>query len=71
MGNKDKKVECLRCSEDMKYLKQYRFDSQDNNRGLLSALFDVEEHLILDVYVCPKCRHTEFLYAGKAKWLDM
>jgi len=31
----------------MKYLKEYRFDSQDNNRGILGALFDIEEHLTL------------------------
>tara|TARA_B100000965_G_C19310192_1_gene634179 strand:+ start:261 stop:479 length:219 start_codon:yes stop_codon:yes gene_type:complete len=69
-----KEFECLRCKAEMKYLKEYRFDSQDNNRGILGALFDVEEHLIFDVYVCPKCRHTEFFYTASRKgfdeWLD-
>jgi len=48
----------------MKYLKEYRFDSQDNNRGILEALFDIEEHLTFGVYVCPKFRHTEFFFTG-------
>lgn len=65
-----KSFNCLRCNEEMKYIKEYRFDSQDNNRGLLSALFDVEEHLIFDVFVCPKCRHTEFFYKGNRKGFD-
>lgn len=71
---KEKSFNCLRCNQEMKYLKEYRFDSQDNNRGFLAALFDVEEHLIFDVYVCPKCRHTEFFFTGKREgfdeWLD-
>lgn len=40
-------MECLRCNTELKFLKEYRFDSQDNNRGILKSLFDVEEHLIL------------------------
>jgi predicted nucleic-acid-binding Zn-ribbon protein len=63
-------VECLRCKSEMNFLKEYKFESQDQNRGLLSALFDVEEHLIFEVYVCPDCRHTEFFYSGRSKWLD-
>lgn len=64
-----KNVTCLRCNGEMKFLKEYRFESQDNNRGLLGALFDVEEHLVFDVYVCPHCKHTEFFYAGsRTKW---
>lgn len=46
-----KEFERLRCKEQMKYLKEYRFDSQDNNRGILGALFDVEEHLTFDEYL--------------------
>lgn len=63
-------MECLRCKSEMNFLKEYKFESQDQNRGLLSALFDVEEHLIFEVYVCPDCRHTEFFYSGRSKWLD-
>jgi predicted nucleic-acid-binding Zn-ribbon protein len=66
----EKNINCLRCNEQMRYLKEYRFDSQDNNRGLLKALFDVEEHLSFDVYVCPRCRHTEFFFTGKREGLD-
>lgn len=65
-----KSYECLRCKEEMEYLKDYRFDSQDDNRGLLGALFDIEEHLVLAVYVCPKCRHTEFFYTGRRSGFD-
>lgn len=61
---------CLRCGEPMQYLKEYRFDSQDNNRGLFSAIFDVEEHLIFEVYVCPCCGHSEFFYKGALQRMD-
>jgi len=63
-------VKCLRCGEEMRYLKEYRFESQDNNRGIFGAIFDVEEHLIFDVYVCPHCRHSEFIYKGSMTHLD-
>ena len=46
----EKQFECLRCKEQLQYLKEYRFDSQDNNRGILGALFDIEEHLTFDIY---------------------
>lgn len=65
-----KTYECLRCKEEMEYLKDYRFDSQDDNRGLLGALFDVEEHLVFSVYVCPKCRHTELFYTERRSGFD-
>ena len=55
-------MECLRCKEELKFLKEYRFDSQEANRGFFKAIFDVEEHLIFKIYVCPKCKHTEFIY---------
>lgn len=61
---------CLRCNSPLTYLKEYRFDSQDNDRGLLGALFDYEENLIFKIFVCPKCRHTEFFYVGKREGLD-
>ncbi|GAA0180074.1 hypothetical protein SH2C18_28280 [Clostridium sediminicola] len=70
MNNNAKTISCLRCNSIMQYLKEYRFDSQDNNRGILGALFDVEEHLMFKVYVCPKCRHTEFFYIGARKGFD-
>jgi predicted nucleic-acid-binding Zn-ribbon protein len=66
----EKQFECLRCKEQMKYLKEYRFDSQDNNRGILEALFDIEEHLTFGVYVCPKFRHTEFFFTGAREGFD-
>ena len=64
-------MECLACKTEMKYLKEYRFDSQDNNRGFFSTIFDVEEHLIFDVYICPNCRRAEFIYKVTHEWLDM
>ncbi len=66
----EKSFNCLRCNEEMKYLKEYRFDSQDNNRGIFAAIFDIEEHLSFHVYVCPKCRHTEFFFTGASKGFD-
>ena len=66
----EKQFECLRCKEQLQYLKEYRFDSQDNNMGILGALFDIEEHLTFDIYVCPKCRHTEFFFTGAREGFD-
>ena len=43
-------MECLRCKEELIFLKEYRFDSQDANRGLFKAIFDLEEHLIFKIY---------------------
>jgi hypothetical protein len=63
-------MNCLACSQEMNYLKEYQLDSRDNNRGILGAIFDVEEHLIFDIYVCPGCRRTEFIYKGDRKDLD-
>jgi predicted nucleic-acid-binding Zn-ribbon protein len=65
-----REIKCLRCEAQMEYLKEYRFDSQDNRRGMLAAIFDYEENLVFKVFVCPKCRHTEFFYAGKVEGLD-
>lgn len=70
MEEKNKELLCLRCNSPMNYLKEYMLDSQDNNRGLLGSFFDYEENLIFKVYVCPKCRHTEFFYTGKREGLD-
>ena len=63
-------MKCLRCQTEMKYLKTYRFDSQNQNRGFLGTLLDVEEHLIFDVHICPRCKHSEFFYKGAPIWVD-
>jgi predicted nucleic-acid-binding Zn-ribbon protein len=63
-------MKCLACLQEMSYLKEYKLDSQDSNRGLLGAIFDIEENLIFDIYVCPECRRTEFIYKGERKDLD-
>jgi predicted nucleic-acid-binding Zn-ribbon protein len=63
-------MQCLRCNEEMHYLKEYRFESQDRNRGLLGAIFDIEEQLSFEIYVCPRCRHTEFFYTGSRTKFD-
>lgn len=63
-------MNCLRCQSNMEFLKEYKFDSQDNNRGIFSAIFDIEENLIFKVYVCPKCKHSELIYSGKRTWID-
>lgn len=55
-------MNCLRCDTELKFLKEYRFDSQDNNRGFFSFVFDIEDHLVFDVYVCPNCKKAEFIY---------
>lgn len=55
----------------MYYLKEYRFDSQANKRGFLSSLFDFEENLVFDVYVCPKCSRSEFIYKDIRNNLDL
>ncbi|MFZ4663027.1 MAG: putative signal transducing protein [Caldilineaceae bacterium] len=63
-------MNCLRCQGEMKYLKEYKFESQDNNRGLFGAIFDIEERLTFDIYVCTGCRHTEFFFTGSSKKWD-
>ena len=63
-------VDCLRCNLAMEYLKEYKFESQDNNRGVFGALFDVEERLIFDLYVCPQCRRSESIYKGAKRHYD-
>jgi predicted nucleic-acid-binding Zn-ribbon protein len=64
-------MKCLRYNTETKFLKEYRFDSQEANRGLFKSIFDVEEHLMFEIYVCPECRHTEFIYTGKSTWVDL
>ena len=41
LGGNDK-MECLRWKEELKFLKEYRFYSQEANRGFFKAIFDVE-----------------------------
>jgi hypothetical protein len=63
-------VTCTRCETEMQYLNTFRFDSRHESRGILGTLFDVEKHLVLDVWVCPHCRKTEFFYSGEHTRLD-
>ncbi len=63
-------MNCLRCNTEIKFLKEYRFDSQDSNRGLFKAIFDIEEHLVFDIYVCPKCKKTEFIYKNNLSGME-
>jgi predicted nucleic-acid-binding Zn-ribbon protein len=65
-----KPLSCLRCQGEMKYLKEYKFDSQDNKRDFFSALFDIEEPLTFDLYVCAHCRHSEFIFKGSSQWFE-
>lgn len=63
-------MNCLRCNEELKFLKEFKFESEQVDRGFFKALFDVEEHLIFKIYVCPKCKYTEFIHAGSSTWID-
>lgn len=63
-------MNCLACHVEMKYLKEYKFYSQDNNRGFFATVFGYEERLIFDVYVCPRCKRSEFIYKGSSDKLD-
>lgn len=37
-------MQCLRCNTELKFLKEYRFDSQETNRGFLKAIFDADRY---------------------------
>lgn len=63
-------MDCLRCNVEMQFLSEYRFESQENKRGLFDALFDIEKHLIFDIHVCPKCKRTEFIYKNVKRKKD-
>ncbi|HLO02061.1 MAG TPA: hypothetical protein VK191_03020 [Symbiobacteriaceae bacterium] len=63
-------VTCTRCETEMQFLQTYRFDSRHDQRGLLGSLFDIEQHLVLDVWVCPDCRKVEFFYGGEHTRFD-
>jgi len=66
----DEKYKCLRCGTEMEFIKEYRFDAEKADRGIFEAIFDIEENLLFLIYVCPKCRHTEFFYNGKITGID-
>ena len=63
-------MKCLVCDLEMKYLKEFKFDSQANNRGFLASVFGIEERLIFDIFVCPSCKRTELIYKGSDNWID-
>lgn len=63
-------MNCLRCNGKMTNVGNYKFESQDNNRGIFGAIFDVEKHLSFEIYVCEKCKSSEFKYVGSSTRFD-
>lgn len=63
-------MKCLRCNEELKFLKEFKFESEQVDRGFFKSIFDVEEHLKFKIHVCPKCKHTEFIYSGSSTLID-
>lgn len=64
-------LKCLRCGGKMKFLKEYRFDTQKEYRDFISTIIDYEEAIVFNVYVCEDCRHTEFFFVGIRTGIDV
>lgn len=65
-----KYLECIRCSGKMKFLKEYKLDNTEKNKGIYKMLFSGEDQLTFKIFVCTHCRHTEFFYTGYINRID-
>ena len=41
-------MNCLRCNEELKFLKEFKFESEEVNRGFFKSFFDLEEPVYIN-----------------------